>query len=57
MRNWNPTSELIPTPIDTHLYQENLAELAEILYEYLSKLDSSKPTGPELHTEKENRHE
>jgi len=59
MRNWNPIQELIPTPIDAHQYEENLAELAEILYEYLSKLDHSKPIGPDLHDrdEKENRHE
>lgn len=41
--------ELIPTPIDTHQYDENLAEIAECLYDYFHKLDLKNiPTGPEL---------
>ena len=53
--------ELIPTPINAHQYEENLAEIAECLYDYFQKLDpASTPTGPELpvdYQDQEVRHE
>jgi hypothetical protein len=60
MNNWNPTPSLIPIPIDAKQYEENLAEIAECLYDYFRKLDPNIPIGLELpHQDlnKEVRHE
>ena len=51
MKNWKPTPTLIPAPVDNSQYEQNLAEVAEILYKSLKlaeKVKNVSPPKPEL---------
>ena len=48
--------ELVPVPIDQVIFQQSLAEIAEILYPYFCQLDPKfqslkKPLGPGLRSD------
>ena len=50
MRKWEPIPSLIPAPVDNELYEQCLAEIAEILYKGLKLAEkvNVSPTRPEL---------
>lgn len=42
MRKWEPVPTLIPAPVDSHQYEQSLAEVAEILYKSLKLAEKVK---------------
>lgn len=47
MRKWEPVPTLIPAPVETHQYEQILAEVAEILYKSLKLAEKSKKVSPQ----------